>query len=332
LHITSPASRGVLGLAYGALAGAVSAFLLAFALSHAGSVLVLIAYLSTIPLFMAGMGAGFFSCVVGAFIGTVSLFLVAPGSFGVFYLMANAVPTVILTALAMRLHRGSDGKLQYAAEGNVLAALAIYPCIIFLIIFIATMKNAGGLLTMTADALDGLTPQITDMLTQNGEKLTPDITLRIHQYLLALARMTPALAMCTWLLTMIVAIAAAQGALLKRKWMLRPAFALNRLRVPSWIIFAAAITGVMAVYAPAPYDYIGLNLALVLGVPFFFTGLAVVHAWAASTRAPTVILVIFYIVISVIVHLVLLVAMLGAVDQWVDFRKRFADKSLTKKK
>jgi len=64
-----------------------------------------------------------------------------------------------------------------------------------------------------------------------------------------------------------------------------------------------------------------------MGVPFFFTGLAVVHALAAQTRWPTLFLVFFYFVICLIVHLTLLVALLGAVDQWVDFRKRFAERT-----
>jgi len=190
------------------------------------------------------------------------------------------------------------------------------------------MGHEGGLLAMTVEAFNGMGDQVTAMLTENGQAITPEMTLKVHQYFEFCARITPALAMCAWLFSTLIAMAAAQGLLQQRKWNLRPQFSLARLHIPNWVIFAAALTGLAAMYAPPPYDYIGLNLALVLGVPFFFVGLAIVHAYAEQTKKPTLVLIIFYTVISIIVHLVLLVAILGAVDQWVDFRKRFAGRTL----
>jgi uncharacterized protein YybS (DUF2232 family) len=62
-------------------------------------------------------------------------------------------------------------------------------------------------------------------------------------------------------------------------------------------------------------------------MPFFFTGLAIIHERAARMHVPALALVLLYVLICVIVHVAVLVASLGAIDQLADFRKRFADKA-----
>jgi hypothetical protein len=297
------------------------------ALSHSDSGFVLLVYLAPIPLFMAGMGVNVTSGLVAIALGSAGLFLMGQPSYGIFYLVADAIPAGGLIYMAMRSRMGLDGKKEWSGEGNLLTALATYPCFIFLGIYLATMGQDGGLLALTVNAFNGMGDQVNSMLSENGQTVTPEMTVQIHEYFNFFARITPALAMCAWLFSTIIAMAAAHGLLQYKKWNMRPNFLLAKLHIPNWVIFAAAITGLLAMYGPVPYDYLGLNLALVLGIPFFFVGLAVVHAWAAQTKRPTVMLTLFYIIISIIVHLVLVVAVLGAVDQWVDFRKRFAGQS-----
>ncbi|MDE2030305.1 MAG: DUF2232 domain-containing protein, partial [Alphaproteobacteria bacterium] len=212
-------------------------------------------------------------------------------------------------------------------EGRLLTALATYPCMVFLGAYAATADHKGGLLAITQKAFDGMTGQVVHMLTESGEKMTPDMTRQLHDYFMEVARVMPAMSMCMWLFTTVAVMAVAQAFLARRGWNMRPSFSLARLHLPSWIIFAAAIAGLTANFAPAPYDYIGLNIAILMVVPFFFVGLAVVHAAAAQTRASALALTVFYLALILVIHLVLLVALLGAVDQWADFRKRFAERN-----
>ncbi len=312
-----------------ALAGALSAVVLAVALLNAGSVLVLLSYLASIPLFMVGLGLGLSFNSVAVVVGLFVLLSFWPPSFGAFYVISYAGPALVLSALALRQKRNADGQRAWHSEGNLLTALASYPCVLFLAIYITTAGHDGGLLAMTVDAFNGMSEQIITMLKDNGQEVSPEMILKMHQYFEICARVTPALAMCAWLFSTLLAIAIAQGLLQSRLWNKRPSFELNDLHVPNWVVFAAATTGLIGMYAPAPYDYVGLNLALILGIPFFFVGVAVIHAAAAQTKHPTVMLIIFYTLISIIIHLVLLVALLGAVDQWVDFRKRLTEKTST---
>ena len=314
-------SRGVLGYVCGVAAGALSVCILNFSLTHADTLAVLGVYIAAVPLFITGFSAGVLSCGIAGLVGVAVLIAMGAPEYAAFYAVIDAVPAFALIFLALRA--------RLCREGDLLTALAVYPCLIFIAIYAVAMGHDGGLLAMTTQAFDGMPDLFIKLLKFCRVNITPEIVVMVHQYVNASFFIAPALAMFAWLFSTIVDMAIAQGIAQQQKWNLRPPFALANVHIPVWIIFAAAATGLAAVFAPAPLDYVGMNLALIIGVPFFFTGLAVIHAWAAQTRRPTMTLVAFYILISVIIHLVLLVALLGAVDQWVDFRKRFSTRPKT---
>ena len=190
----------------------------------------------------------------------------------------------------------------------------------FLIAVAMTSSHPGGLLDMTQQAFS----QIGTALA----KKFPDDQQEMFQAAIAsAAKIAPTLVAYTWILIAIVSMAAAQNILRQRKWNLRDNFSLLNLRLPPQLIYGVATTGLFGVFAPAPYDYIGRNLSLILGFPFFFVGLAVFHAWAASIKYPGFFLVAFYVVLTFIPWMALIVAVIGVVDQWVDFRKRIALKT-----
>ncbi|MDE1900245.1 MAG: DUF2232 domain-containing protein [Alphaproteobacteria bacterium] len=320
-----PVSRGLIGHLLGVLAGLASAGLCAFAGFHAESVLILMAYFLAIPLYMAGFACGALSGFLACLAGVAGVFAFAPAGFGIFYLFFDAIPAAILILLAMGRRVDADGAVTWRSEGTVLAVMTLYPCLIFMAVFVIAMGHDGGLQAMTLHALDGMSDQVTKLIAADGQKVTPEIIANIHQAFGMIARIMPAFVMCVWLFSTFVDMAVAQSFVGQRQWKLRPAFTLGNLHVPSLVVFAAAIVGLVAVFAPEPYRYVGLNLGLVLGVPFFFSGLAVIHGWAARTAYPGAVLAGFYILLVAIVYLAFPVTFLGVLDQWVNFRKRFAE-------
>ena len=61
---------------------------------------------------------------------------------------------------------------------------------------------------------------------------------------------------------------------------------------------------------------------MVLWLPFFFAGLAVVHAICRRIGARTAVLVVFYVFLVLFTWPAVLVAGLGLVDHWLGFRRR----------
>ena len=71
-------------------------------------------------------------------------------------------------------------------------------------------------------------------------------------------------------------------------------------------------------------EYIGRNLALVLAVPYFFLGLAIVHSAARRMAMAGLLLVTFYFVIVISGWAALVVVGIGLFEQWIGLRNRFA--------
>ncbi len=306
-----------MGYAGAIVAGGVSAALFTIAVAHAGSLLIFLIYLTAIPLFMSGLGAGAVAGLVASAGGTAGLFIVAPSNIGFIYAFIFAVPAIALTAMALRYRIGEDQKIYWYPEGYLLTSIAIYPALLFLGLVVLTSGHPGGLLAITQDALKAVTDEVS-------KQLGGDEAVLVQSAMDRLAKIAPSVVGCTWMLITMISIYVAQSLLKRQGWNLRPSFVMQGLHVPTWLIYAVAITGLAGVVAPAPFNYIGNNLSILLGIPFFFVGLAVIHAWAATTRAPMTVLVIFYLILSVIVWVGLLVALIGVLDQWMNFRLRLS--------
>ena len=318
-------SRGLRGYAGGALAGVISAGLFGFAFANAGSLFIMLAYLAAIPLFIVGLGAGVTSGAVASIVGVAGLFLARQFNFAMFFAVTYALPAAVLAALAMR-RNDVNGKKEWYSEGNLLTAITLYPCLAFMAAFAAAVGHDGGLLAQTKSMLTQATDQFKTQL--DAETLTQFTTALDY-----IARLLPATLGCSWIVVMIISVIVAQMTLKQQGWNLRPGFDVKQTVLPRWLVVVAAVTAMAGYLAPAPYNYLGVNLCIMFCLAYFLAGLGVVHAWAATLKGGTWILVIYYILLAVplpmtVIPVTLLTLFLGFSDQWIDFRRRFAGKKL----
>jgi len=180
-----------------------------------------------------------------------------------------------------------------------------------------TWDQSGGLLALTINTLQ-------DMVEALKPQMDADVTLQLSSRVDVFAKLLPAFTGCAWMIITMLCFALSQNILAHFHKNVRTSFSLQELHIPTWMVLSVALTGLLGMMAPAPYNYIGLNLSIMLGTPFVFVGLAVVHAWALTTKSPKIILTIFYVLASMIVWSVLVVATLGVIDQWFNFRQRLA--------
>lgn len=313
-------SRGPLGLMAAVCAGGLSVAFMLLAIQHPDTPLIFLAYLTALPLYLAGLGAGAAAALVATVAGAVTLFLTQSISFAVIYTLVFGIPAIVLTALALRYRIGLDQKLYWYPEGKLITAITLYPCFLFLVAVVATSTHPGGLLDITEKAFAQVGAALAD-------KLPADQTELFNNTLNSFAKLAPALFAYTWILVALISIGGAQFILQKQKMNLRDGFSILTLHVPTQLIYAVAGTGLLGAFAPAPYDYIGRNISMILGLPFFFVGLAVIHAWTATLKWPRLSLFVFYAVMTFVPWVILLIAALGVIDQWVDFRLRIAKKT-----
>ena len=114
----------------------------------------------------------------------------------------------------------------------------------------------------------------------------------------------------------------AQGVLGRYGRALRPAPDIADLILPGWLPLVLAGAAAVAFLGAGDLGFLSLSLTLVLALPFFFAGLAVVHTLCRRAKARVALLVAFYIVLVLFSWLALLVVGLGLIDQWAGFRQR----------
>jgi uncharacterized protein YybS (DUF2232 family) len=90
--------------------------------------------------------------------------------------------------------------------------------------------------------------------------------------------------------------------------------------LPEWLIFVALAGGFLLLVPVTGVRLFGLNLLIILGVLYFSQGVAVVAAWFHRFAVPRVFRMVVYLLLF-INPLVFLVALLGLMDLWFDFRR-----------
>jgi uncharacterized protein YybS (DUF2232 family) len=238
----------------------------------------------------------------------------------VLYVIAYGVPAILLVGLSLRFRVGADQQAAWYPEGKILTAITLYPSALFLIAATVASSHEGGLLALSQEAF-------SKMGTEYASKFPPDQAEAFQHVIANAARIAPAMVSYIWIIVAIISLAGAQFILRQQKFNLRDSFALTKLYVPNQLIYGVAITGLLGVLAAEPYDYIGRNLSMILGLPFFFVGLAVVHSWTATKKHGWLYLTPLYLAMLFFPWLALIVAGLGVIDQWANFRQRIANKS-----
>lgn len=192
---------------------------------------------------------------------------------------------------------------------------------------IAVVTALGGVFIVTASMLTGggLEQNVSEALNAMADAFAAaqgqDV---LQQAVLALVPYFAGMAAAMWAFGILINMVIAQGLLAKGGRNIRPSPRLRELALPDWLSWALVGAALMALIASGELEYIGQNIVIVLAVPFFFLGLAVMHKLASLTPFPGAMLGLVYVVILVSGWFVLVIAGLGILEQWVGLKKRMA--------
>ena len=133
----------------------------------------------------------------------------------------------------------------------------------------------------------------------------------------------PGLMAASWLVMVVVNGVLAQALAVRLGWNRRPTPALSELELPGWLWPTIGIAGLLAVTGDGGPGFLGRALLIVLVVPYVFLGLAVVHAAVRRWAHRRVALAVCYGGIMLLGWPILVVLLLGFVEDWAHVRQRF---------
>jgi len=297
-------------------AGVLSALPLMIAVAEPSGLLLVL--LSPLPLFLAGLSQGVAAALIAgattvAAIGILAGFVAAIGT-----VVILGAPVTLLVRLAL-LSRplagaGNGAAVEWYPPGLLVGWLSGIGMVwLGLAALVLSGQGEGIAAGAHADVLESLrlmVPQATDQ--------------ELAQVASLVAPFAVGAGLASWLLLLAVNGALAQGVLGRFGRNRRPAPDIAAIELPRWIAWALAAALLASFVAPGDFGFLAQNLAIMLLLPFFFVGLAVVHSVTRRFKSRTAVLVAFYGVLVLFTWPAALVAGLGLIEQWAQIRRRSA--------
>jgi hypothetical protein len=272
---------------------------------------MILVYLSQLPLFAAGLWLGTVASASAGFV--AALILAGAGGLPAAALFAalNVFPVVLLVHQSLLARTGPGSAVEWYPPGLVTAWLTG----LGLVAAAVTFVFFGGPQGMQAALRDALAPALDRRL---GE-----IPPELDELLSLIGFILPGIVATSWMVMTATNGSLAQGVLARFGASWRPSPDLAALGLPMWIPVLLAF-GAGATLLGGTARFIGVNVLIVLAVPFCLAGLAVLHTVARRFPRPAVTLVIFYLLAGFLGWPLLLIALLGLLDSPLGLRRRFA--------
>lgn len=290
------------------LCGALGAFPYLIAAASGSPGAMILVYLAQLPLFVAGLWLG---AAASALAGLAALLILAIASglvAAVVFAGLNVVPVVLLVRQSLLARAGAAGAVEWYPPGMLAAWLTG----LGLAAGGATIVMLGGPGSIEAALTGALAPAF-------GHKPTT----AEDEFLGLAAFVLPSMLAISWMIMTATNGSLAQGLLARFGANWRPSPDIAALELPRWILVLLAIATVAAIFGGVA-RFLGVNVMIVLAVPFCLAGLAVLHTVVRRFPRPAMLLVVFYVLAALFGWPLLLMALLGLLDSSLGLRRRLA--------
>ena len=328
------------------IAGLLSAMLsLAFVSGNAVSIFFLV-YLVPLPMLLVGLALGSRATLIAAGAGAALSFSVGAAGAAMFVII-HGLPSWVIIRLAQTKTDPSVAKRGLDVEEELPGREADFPglperprsydvgavksepnpdkgwfpagSIVVWMAVLACIYMAGASALSGGDLRGAVTEYISGLFEIIATNQDANVRLDATS---VLADFFPGMVGAFWVLMLGINTIFAQGLVAKGKLNLRPSPRIKELRLPDWPSWALVGTAVLALLGPGEVGYLGRNLFVVLAIPYFFLGLAVVHVLASSLRFPGFLLGAVYAITLATGWFALVVGGIGILEQWVGLRRR----------
>lgn len=284
----------------------------AFLTGSAGAVFMI--YLAPLPLMLSGLGLGLKAGTIAAATGFGVTMLLGGSMVTALYGLIHGLPAILLTRLALMQRTNPDGTAEWYPAGGLACWMAA---------FAAAVMLATATLWFTGEG--GIAGAVERYLTQGIKALMPTVDeARRAGLVKTMAAVFPGLVGCSWVAMICVNALVAEGVLTRAGRALRPRPVYSDLTLPDWISWLFVAAAGLSLIGHGDLQYIGRNVAMVLALPFFLLGLAVVHTLARRVQFSGALLAGMYVVLMMSSWALLVVTGVGLIEQWAGLRRRFA--------
>jgi Predicted membrane protein (DUF2232) len=269
---------------------------------------LILVYLSQLPLFIGGLWGG---VTVAAMAGlTASLILLIASNIMAVIIFAalNVVPVILLVRQALLARTGADGAIEWYPPG----LLAAWLTGLGLTAIMVTLLLLGG--------PDDIQAAVREILAPALDRLFDEGTPGRNELAGLLAMIMPGIVVVSWMVMTLTNGSLAQGLLTRFGVGWRPSPALAAVELPTWCLVLVLLAAT-ATCLGGMTRFVGVNVIIILTVPFSLAGLAVLHTIARRFSRPAVPLVGVYVLTGLFGWPLLVVIFLGLLDTSLGLRR-----------
>lgn len=275
-------------------------------------------YFAPAPLLAVGLSRGLATGAIAALVGLLAMTLGVGLTAGLVYLVAVALPSLIVIRLAMLSRPGSaPGVVEWYPPGLLFAWLTIYAVVLLAAVMPIYTGAEGGLEGEVRRALDEILRAYRKVQAGKTDPAMAELNRTI-------ALMLPGLLISSWLMVFAVNSAVAQGLLTRIGQSGRPTPSYAAVEMPRWLGLVLA-GGVALALLPGGIGRFGQNALPILTTPFLLCGLAVIHTLSRRVPGRGAVLAATYLMILLLGWLSFPIALLGLAEHWLGLRRRFGN-------
>jgi len=296
---------GVAGVA--ALCGALAACPYLTPLSGTPGSLIFV-YLSQLPLFVGGLWGGVTAAALAGLTASLMLLVTSNIMAVIMFAALNVVPVILLVRKALLARTGADGAVEWYPPG----LLTVWLTGLGLTAIAISLLLLGGPDDIQATAREILAPAL--------DRLVDETTPGRDELAGLLAMIMPGVVVASWMVMTLANGSLAQGLLMRFGASWRPSPALAAVELPAWFLVLLLLAAT-ATTLGGMMRFVGVNVIIILAVPFCLAGLAVLHTIARRFPRPAVPLVGVYVLAGLFGWPLLLVIFLGLLDTSLGLRQ-----------
>jgi hypothetical protein len=226
--------------------------------------------------------------------------------------VANAAPAVAVSYLAQLNRPTADGGTEWYPPGHLIGWLIGMAMAALLLMTLAFAGEPGGAEGLVRNFVETALRQLVPA-DQGAEALGAMATV--------VARFFPGVVADSWIMMVLANAVLAQGLLSRFGRNRRPSPDMADIELPSLVMGATAVAAIGS-FMPGIAGFLGGNLVLVAVLAFALAGLGVVHALVARSPSRTVALIATYTFLFIFGWPIVIVAILGAAEPWLNLRRR----------
>jgi hypothetical protein len=275
---------------------------------------LLLAYFCLLPLFLVGFGMGAAASVVAG--GIAAAATAVPGGVlgAAIFIVLNVAPVILLTRQSLLSRPDDQGGVEWYPPGLLVTVLTILTAGLYTLAILWLAFQPEGVIGTLREFVGGFVDSM----------ISPERAEQREWLIDMVVPLLPGSIAASWLVMVAVNACLAQGLLARLGRNLRPSPPYSATELPRWMAFAMGLTIAIGLLVPGLIGFYSKNLAVILVIPYLFVGLAVVHVLCRRLAGGGFLLGLVYAILVMLGWPVVLVAILGLIEQFAGLRRRYA--------